>query len=279
MIDICTVVFRDEIPVLRAQAQSVGLYGLGLSVRNIYVVVNDDETVIRDIDPAWWGPLAGCVVVVPRSAFSTPWSDNGWVSQQLWKLLAATMSYNVYTMILDAKTILVRPMLLTELIDQTGRIRSGRVPLYPVFEPSRQITQELFDITMTQQLGPGGVPFFLHNDTVRFMVAETTVRTRQSFPVWFQAQGRLTEFVLYSGYVQYRYQSLDSLYCPDTAVYPVNICHSEVDAFDRKIAEMQHPTTTSVSIHRRAWARLTAEQRTQFVMYLIDHNIVAGHDL
>ena len=279
MIDICTVVFRDELPVLRVQAQSVGLYCQNMGVRNIYVVVNDDHSVANEIDPAWWGPLADCVAVVPRAVFSAQWADNGWVSQQLWKLLAATMSYNIYTMVLDAKTILTQPVSLKQLVDESGRMRVGMLPLYPVFEASKRITEELFGISMTQQLGPGGVPFLLHNDTVRFMISETTFRTRESFPVWFQAQGRLTEFVLYSGYVQYRFQNLESLYSPETVLYPVNICHSEVAAFDRKMTEMQQPTTTSVSVHRGAWAELSPEQRTEFVMYLIDHGISRGYDL
>lgn len=279
MIDICTVVFRDEIPVLRVQAESLSLYAQGLGVRNIYVVVNDDETIVSEIDPAWWGPLASHVLVVPRSAFSTPWVDNGWVSQQLWKILAASMSYNVYTMALDAKTILVKPMLLSQLVDASGRIKTGTLPLYPVFEPSKKITEQLFGIEMSQQLGPGGVPFFFHNDTVRFMIAEATFRTQQSFPTWFQSQGCLTEFVLYSGYVQYRFQTLESFYHPDTAVFPVNVCHSEVGAFDRKINEMKQSTTTSVSVHRQAWKELSQEQRTQFVMYLIDRGIMSGYDL
>jgi hypothetical protein len=279
MIDICTVVFRDEISVLRAQAQSVGLYAHDLGVRNIYVVVNDHDDVVSEIDAHWWGRLAPRVMIMPRSLFSAAWADNGWVSQQLWKMLACTLSYNTYTMVLDAKTILVRPLALQELIDLSGRVCTGMLPLYPVFEASQRITEQLFDITMTQQLGPGGVPFFFHNDTVRFMISETTFRTQQSFPVWFQAQGRLTEFVLYSGYVQHRYGSQDSLYADHRSVHPVNVCHSEVAAFDRKIVEMQESQTTSVSVHRGAWQALDTGQRLVYRTYLIDRGITAAYDL
>ena len=63
MIDIVTVVFEPEISVLRAQAQSLALYGQKLGIRNIYVVLNDVETIAAQIDPAWWGPLANSVLV------------------------------------------------------------------------------------------------------------------------------------------------------------------------------------------------------------------------
>ena len=77
MIDIVTVVFEPEIPILRAQAQSVALYGQKLGIRNIYVVLNDAETVASQIDPAWWGPFADSVLIIPRTVFSTAFVDNG----------------------------------------------------------------------------------------------------------------------------------------------------------------------------------------------------------
>jgi hypothetical protein len=62
MIDIVTVVFEQEIPVLRAQAQSIALNCQRIGIRNIYVVLNDSETIASQIDPAWWGPLANSCV-------------------------------------------------------------------------------------------------------------------------------------------------------------------------------------------------------------------------
>jgi hypothetical protein len=73
------------------------------------------------------------------------------------------------------------------------------MPLYPVFAPAKKIVEQLFEMDLQRQVGPGGVPCIVHNDTVRMMIAEVTLRTRTSFPIWFQSQGVLTEFVLYSG--------------------------------------------------------------------------------
>ena len=44
-IDLVTVVFEPELPVLRAQAQSINLYCRDLGIKNIYVIVNDHESV------------------------------------------------------------------------------------------------------------------------------------------------------------------------------------------------------------------------------------------
>lgn len=279
MIDICTVVFRDELAALRLQAQSIEFYAQSIGVRNIYVIINDDDWLINDIEADWWGAMKQHVIVVPKTIFSTPWVEDGWVSQQVWKLLAASISYNTWTMVMDAKTILVQRLDPDLMQDSQGRLRVGRTPLYPVFAESQKITEELFDITMTQQLGPGGVPFFLHNDTVRMMIADCQVKTGETFPTWFQRQGRLTEFMLYSGYVQMRWGSLDRLYSTETCINPVNVCHSEVARFDAKIKEMQRPDTTTVSIHRRAWEQLTEEQRHVYRSFLIDRELMVAYDL
>ena len=280
MIDIVTVVFEQEIPVLRAQAQSLALYGQKLGIRNIYVVLNDAETIASQINPAWWGLLANSVLVIPRTAFSTPFVENGWVSQQVLKLLAASMSYNTYSMIMDAKSLLVKEIDPAEFISDTGQIHTGLLDIYPVFEPSRKITSELFDIDLKKQLGPGGVPFIMHNDTVRMMIAETTIRTKTSFPYWFQQKGMLTEFILYSGFVQFLCGGLTVLYSDKNKLgVQVNVSHDEVDQWNQKFFQMTRLDTFSVSIHRTAWKNMLPQQRNEYKEFLIQRGIEAAADL
>lgn len=279
MIDICTVVFEQEIPILRLQAQSVGLHCQNIGVRNIYVVLNDAETLAESIDPAWWGPMASNVLVVPRSSFSAPWVENGWLSQQLWKMLCATMSYNFYTMILDAKTIVAMPMDLKRLCDDRGRLRVGRIPIQPVFETSRNIACELFGIEMDEQIGPGGVPYFFHNDSVRFMISDITIKTGKNFPEWFQQQGMLTEYILYSAYVKYKYHTHEIFYHPDPVIRTINLCHSQVSQAAEMLSEMKASDAEFVGVHRNAWSQLTAEQKNQYRLLLIDKGITAAWDM
>lgn len=273
MIDIVTVVFEPELAQLQLQARSIDLYCRGIGVRNIYVVINDADSVAQQIDPTWWGVFAPQVLIVPRTVFSTEFSSNGWVSQQALKILTASVSHNVWSMILDAKTIFVRDLDPQELTDSQGRMRVGHMPVYPVFEPARQIVNDFYKIDLDCQLGPGGVPFFFHNDTIRLMIAEAAFRARQSFPQWFQAQGRLTEFVLYSGFLKHRFGSFDAFYSSDNAVFPCNVCHSEVERFDHKLVEMTQPGTSTVSIHRDAWSQLSAEQQQQYRDFLTSRGI------
>lgn len=274
MIDIVTVVFEPELAQLRLQARSIDLYCRGIGVRNIYVVINDVETLASRIDPTWWGVFAPQVLIVPRTVFSTEFSSNGWLSQQALKILTASISHNTWSMVLDAKTVLVQELVLAQLVDSQGRMQVGHLPVYPVFEPARQIVNEFYGIDLDHQLGPGGVPFFFHNDTVRLMIAEAAFRAQQSFPQWFQAQGQLTEFVLYSGFLKHRFGNFDAFYSPDNAVFPCNVCHSEVERFDAKLAEMSRPLTSTVSIHRNAWSQLTSEQQQQYQDFLVSRGIM-----
>jgi hypothetical protein len=280
MIDIITVVFEPEISVLRAKAQSIALNCQHIGIRNIYVVLNDVETVASQIDPAWWGPLANSVLLIPRTAFSTPFVENGWVSQQVLKLLAASISYNTYSMILDAKTVFVREIDPTHIVDSAGRIQTGRLPIYPVFEPSKQIVNKLFDIDLQQQIGPGGVPFIVHNDTVRMMIAEITLRTRTPFPTWFQQQGMVTEFILYSGFVKFLCGNLEVMYDRQNKLGGiVNVSHDETVHWLTKINQMNNRNTLTVSVHRGAWQKLTAHQRLEYRDLLLQRGIEAAQDL
>ena len=269
MIDICTVVFDAELDVLKLQARSIELYCQGIGLKNIFVMVND----LSPVDPAWYGTFADRVRVVPRSDFDCDWSDNGWVSQQALKILGAARSDNAWCMIVDAKTLFVRPVELDQVLTD-GRAATGSLPIYPVFDASKAITNQLFEIDLPAQLGPGGVPFFVEPSLTREMIAEVEHRTGQLFGNYFQQQGRLTEFILYSGYVWYRDQSFDKRYHSQSNIYPANLCHSETSIFDSKFHTMNQPDTLTVSIHRNAWSKLSKEQQQQYYTLLAKRGIL-----
>lgn len=280
MIDLVTVVFRDELPVLKLQAESIDLYCQGIGVNNIYVVVNDSVDVADAVDPSWWGTLGERVKVIHRDYFNCQFVDNGWVSQQALKLLASALSTNQYSMVLDAKTIFVQPVELNQLFDNQHRITFGYFPIAEVFYPAREITNRLFNIDLVEYAGPGGVPHLFNTKLLIGMIDYITKLTGENFAEWFQDQGRLTEFVLYSGYVQYHYGSLDYAYSTYSRHYRVcNICHSEVDQFDRKILDMSQPDILTVSIHRNCWKQLTNTQQLEYVRLLKSRGITRAESL
>lgn len=268
MIDICTVVFEAEISTLKLQARSIELYCQNIGVDRIFVMVNDASV----IDPAWWGSLSDRVDIYHRSALGTNWHENGWVSQQVLKMLGAATSDNAWCMILDAKTLFVRKVDLDEIMVH-GRPATGQLDIYPVFAASKQITDQLFDIDLPAQIGPGGVPFLVEPQLVRDMMVNIYRRTGQTFADYFQSQGRLTEFILYSGYVWSCDQTFER-YHAQSKISPCNLCHSEVALFDQKLQQMRHPATLTVSVHRHAWSQLLPDQQQQYWNLLSQRGIV-----
>jgi hypothetical protein len=139
----------------------------------------------------------------------------------------------------------------------------------------------LFDIDLKNVAGPAGVPFFFHNSTVRSMIKDVELRTQQSFGEWFQKQGMVTEFILYSGYVEYRDTTLDVMYNQNNeSKYQVcNVSHGEVELFNTKFLEMMHPDILTVSVHRKAWTELTDIQRKAYRDFLTLHSISQAREL
>jgi hypothetical protein len=267
MMDIITVVFRDEIPVLKLQAKSIELYCQESQLGRIYVIVNDDRMDVSDLSLDWWGKFRNQVTVVHRTAWGIDYNTNGWLTQQLLKLLATDLCTSKWSMVLDAKTLFVKPVPVI-----ANRPQVGMLDIYPVFDISRQQVNDLFGINLQKQLGPGGVPFILNNNEAQQMIKEIQQLTNKSFADWFQDQGMITEFILYSGYVFWKYKSYNQLYdTQQVSVIPCNLCHSEVASFDRKFREMQ--TATTVSVHRHAWTQLPSDQQQQYQKFLQERGI------
>ena len=266
MIDTITIVFQDELETLKTQARSLAVYGKDLGT--IFVVINQDTDLVPEIDRSWWGRFHDHVQIISRNTFGDAWVQNGWVSQQALKLLTSTFSSNDWSIILDAKTFFVNPMPEVE-----SRPAVGQLEIYPVFVPSQEIVNRLFGIDLVKQLGPGGVPFVINNGQAREMIKWIESHTQQTFASWFQSQGMLTEFILYSGWIQYQYGDFNSLYnVSKSNLQPCNLCHSEVASFVRIFKTMASATT--VSVHRRAWTELTPVQQTQYTNFLASRGIL-----
>jgi hypothetical protein len=267
MMDLVTVVFLDELPTLKLQARSVELYCHDMDLGDIVVVINDDRMTVDDVDPAWWGQFKDRVKVIHRGSWVIDYAENGWLTQQLLKLLACAHGKNTWSMVVDAKTLFVKPV-----PRYNSRPQIGLLDIFPVFETSRQRVSTLFDIDLQHQLGPGGVPFIINNQLTRDMIQEVQSRTEKDFAGWFQDQGMITEFILYSGYVLFSQESFDKIYdITQPIVVPCNLCHSEVAAFDRKFSQMSQATT--VSVHRMAWQQLSDQQRDQYTNFLSQRGI------
>lgn len=269
MIDIVTVVFRDELPVLQVQAQSIDLFCHNLGIKNIWVIVNDENVVADQIDKVQWGTLQDRVRIIPRNYFGTSWAENGWVSQQVLKMLAASISENVWSMILDAKTLVNNNMHRDMFIIDHERLKLGTSPIEPVFQTSAKIAGNLFGITVDRVAQPSGVPFFFHNESMRQMIECVTELTQTDFASWFQSQGMLTEFILYTAFIKHKHKDLSKVYPGNFSLKLFNnICHTQWQQFDDKLNAAKKHNPLTIGVHRNAWTKLTNQQKQNYIDYL-----------
>lgn len=270
MIDLITVVFQEEISLLRVQAQSINQYFDSDSVNQITVVVNDHDHVIEHIDCAWWGKHQHRVKIKPVSAWHYPIRVNGWENQQLCKLLAASEADSDWSMVLDAKTWFIRSC--NNLFDSQGRAQVGRSGIFTPFRDSQQFVEKYYNISMPEVIGPSGVPFMFHTATVHDLVHSV-----DNFADFFQTAVRypnlVTEFHLYSGHVIAQ-GLLDQLYSRDCAYGLVNVAEWETDSFDLLFEQMQRPDVLTVSIHKKSYANLTNDQLQSWYNFLAVKNLL-----
>lgn len=272
--DVVTVVFAPELPYLEIQARSLGLYATELGINQVFVVVNDHDSVCDQIDPDWWGSLSHRVNIIPRSTWQSDGHCDGWVTQQALKILAAAMSTQSWTMILDAKTFLVQHIDVRHLTDSQGRMQVGTDIIAPIFAQSQRLVNEIFGTDMTQVPGPGGVPHFLHTPSVQNMLEFLQAHTHDTFLNWFQSQGMITEFVLCAGWIHREHGGLHELYQGPAHYQAFNICHSQAQQFQQLFASIGHARNMSVGLHRRVWPVLSIAQQRQYVIFLAQRNLV-----
>jgi hypothetical protein len=273
MIDLITVVFRDELDFLKIQAHSIDLHTKPQDICTIYVIVNDTDDVAELVDPAWWGQHKN-VQIVPYSKWNYNTRVNGWENQQLCKLLGASEAASNWSMCLDAKTWFVQELELDKLFDQTGRPKVGFMNVIPVFRSSRDFVEAHYNIKMNQVLGPAGVPFMFHTATVQSMINEF-----DNFIDFFQTNVRyphfVTEFHLYDGYILSTHGTYEALYNKEQQYICFNIADFDVENFEDHYENilLNSPDLLTASIHRRSYPLLSKEQLIKWQQFLFQRKL------
>lgn len=274
MLDLITVVFRDELPLLKIQAESINQYFSPADVSSITVIVNDEDDIVDLIDTAWWKQHQSIVKIKPCSKYQYTSCVNGWENQQLLKLLAAGESACDWSMVLDAKTWFVQAVDAEQLFDTQGRAHTGFIGIFPQFVESRQFVENFYNIELKEIIGPSGVPFLFHTKTVASMIDSI-----DNFPDFFQTALRYphltTEFYFYSGYVLSQHQTYSKLYSPIQRYNCLNLAEWQTDEFDNAMQLLQiEQRFHTASIHRRTYSKLTQQQILTWVLFLKESNLV-----
>ena len=201
MLDFVTVVFDDEVALLKWQAKSFQKFVDKQDIGTIYIVDNGSQNCNINLD--WYGNYQDKVKILTHKDLGVEMQPHidGWRTQQLCKLLASAMSDKTWAVTLDAKTYFTKKF---DVI-RDGKPGVGTTESKIHSSDAVKYLEEYYNIDLTQMIGPGGVPFFFHVETLKEMIASI-----DDFATWFQSKviepnpphrTFVTEFLLYSAYV------------------------------------------------------------------------------
>ena len=273
VVDSVTVVYKEELGMLRAQAHSMQQYWA--TPGQITIIVNDDRLSESDIDLSWWGVHRDHVRIIHRDKWFTKTKLVGWVEQQVLKILAATENPNYWSIILDAKTLFVNKFNNREYITSDNKIKSGWLKIQPVFTESKNITNQIFDIDSDLVAGPAGVPFWVENNLCKELINFIENKFRQTLINFWVDHGKLTEFILYSGFITYKFGNINMRYNDNVQFSVCNIAHYEYLDFEQKFKNMQDSSTLTVSIDQKAWTLITDAQKKEFNNFLESRKLIS----
>jgi hypothetical protein len=268
-LDFITVVFDEEVSLLPWQAKSICRHVDPLMINKIVLVDNGSQQC--SIDPAWYGKLFDKVEVITHKdlklkAFQ---SLDGWRTQQLCKILASARSTVNWSVVLDAKTLFAKTFNEAELFID-ARPCVGITPISKHWNDSKIFLEEFFNIKIEHVLGPGGVPFFFHNETIR-----TLIKSINEFNNWFQQnlyeqvpphRTLVTEFMLYSAFLLKTYKSFDQLYKKEQKLISFNVADFEVEKFEQIFTAEAH----TISVAEKTKKFLTNDQLVRWETFLND---------
>ena len=153
MIDILTVVYRDELHLLRQQAQSFVYNIIDYdNIKNIYVILNDPEISYQDINLDWYGVgvIREKVRIIHRNEFGyyPPSTMRGWFTQQVCKILGTVNAECEWCFIFDAKTLLVTNFNLELILSHynRGRFADWSEHISPHWSTGLQFLKEKYNL-------------------------------------------------------------------------------------------------------------------------------------
>ena len=145
-LDLVTVVYEQEIPLLKTQALSMSLRFQPGQVNRIIILVNGHPSVVEQIEHSWFGHHSDRVRIMTQRSFDYKprRGVSGWSSQQLMKLLGVAASDADWCLVLDAKTWFVKDY-SEELLFKDDKARFGWDDVQETFRTGLRYTVRFLD--------------------------------------------------------------------------------------------------------------------------------------
>jgi len=224
--EIATVVYSQELNLIRLQAQSFARY-LDLNhVKKVWVIANDPENEcciaqLRSIYFEQFGFDPSLVEIVPREAIiSTPHGANGYFTQQLLKMQICNFVSTTYFVVFDAKNFLIGPA-STDYFFNNGKPKCT-LSTYEGFQKSiKDRYCDLFRLGPERRNQPSlsmMTPFVFYTDLVKASIELYQDVTRKSIAdlILLELSNfyHVSEFLLYDVALSAMNRRIEELYFP-----------------------------------------------------------------
>jgi Family of unknown function (DUF6492) len=257
-----TVVFEEEINLLKLQARSISKF-LELSfVERIILVVNGRNQL------AVFESIKSKVVPEYRNAAQLVGlsTESGWHSQQALKLAISAFITTDYYIVLDSKNHFIKPANRLSFFSQDGKALYSEQDLSGLMSEHFRNSMELFGndpgININSSL-PSTTPFVFFTKAVREMQKALRTKGMASFAEMVLPRGLpRTEFLAYYSYLLYR-RSVNNLYVVGDS-YVASLWRMHVEDLGLFTDALRYAKTDQVfvfGLHRCARQALTFSQK------------------
>jgi hypothetical protein len=260
-LDIVTVVFELEQPLLHLQARSFARYLSADRVANIIVIDNSRPrmrkpfraSLVRD-----YGRWAERVSVVTPQELGCDHNTSGDRGQQALKLLVADYVQSSRYVVLDAKNHLVAPFSPIQLAAVDGRmkIEFHSYRGHPREAGLRAVLSYFnLDPALIDNFTASTTPFVLETQRVRSLLREVEARESQDFVSGFLATA-MTEFPAYTAWLLFQGEALAHHFAEDQQTRPVLWPHLANASGVERMISLASTNVQIFSTHREALARM-----------------------
>lgn len=253
---IVTVTYLTDSGFMRLQARSIARFIPRDFIAAIIVVENTPPPLAgwREQMRQEYGHLADLVQFVPAASIATIPDVTGWFSQQVLKLMAASIVRSKRYLILDAKNHFIFPLTADE-IERHGKPRTFVYsyrdhPLRPYLETILRY-YELPESHLLRFL-PTTPPFYVDTQLVRETIEDFKERSNNSnFEAAF-CQSKFTEFFMIGCHILSSQRKFEDLY--DLSATSGTVLWKEIGADNteimREIASSERRRAPYFSVHR-----------------------------
>ena len=271
MIDIVTVVFAADLPLLDLQARSFARFLAPTLVDRIRIIVNDpvaEDACVAHVDTVTRGCLGALAdrLVIERAPRALAPGPEGWKAQQAGKLAIAQSIAARHYLVLDAKHHLVRPLVKDDLFAGS----KVRMPFVRLTRNARRWLADSYAFFGMEFAGggrpspPSVPPFMMRTSVACRLVDEIEARSGLSIGDFFATKADdSTEFMLYIAYVRFLGRTR-ALFSRTSVVQPTMRRRSPTsDAAEAYFAAVAERDPWVLAIHRRRFLDLGEDRATR----------------